>query len=112
MAAGISHFANNQVGNNVNLSDYNALIDKVNTSVSALSTARTPVSQGTQGVAGTMTLDFALGDANNFLATFGAGDLTIANPINVSPGQRGFLSLKQDSVGSRVVTAWGGNWKF
>lgn len=69
----------------------------------------TPVARGTQSAAGTLTLNFATG--NNFTATFGAGNLTVANPTNVSAGQSGVLALTQDSVGGRTVS-WGSNWKF
>jgi hypothetical protein len=71
--------------------------------------AFTTVDKGTQSAAGTLTLDFSTG--NNFKATFGAGNLTIANPTNAAAGQSGILALTQDSGGSRTVT-WGSNWKF
>ena len=71
--------------------------------------AYTVVDKGTQAVGGTLTLDLSTG--SNFKAVFGAGNLTVANPTNVTAGQSGVLSLQQDGVGSRTVT-WGGNWKF
>lgn len=64
---------------------------------------------GTQSAAGTMTPNFAL--ANSCVATFGAGNLTIANPTNVKAGQSWVLSLQQDGVGSRTVT-WGTSYKW
>lgn len=58
--------------------------------------------------AATITPDFSL--SNNFTVTLG-GNRTIASPINVFPGQCGFLTLKQDATGSRVPT-WGSAWKW
>ena len=72
--------------------------------------AVTPTAEGVQAPGGTLTLDFST--SNNFTATFGAGDLTIANPTNVMAGQHGFLTLQQDGGGSRVITSWGGNWAW
>lgn len=64
---------------------------------------------GTQSAAGTMTPNFAL--SNSCVATFGAGNLTIANPTNVKAGQSWVLSLTQDGTGSRTVT-WGSQYKW
>lgn len=64
---------------------------------------------GTQSAAGTMTPNLAL--SNSCVATFGAGNLTIANPTNVKAGQSWVLSLIQDGTGSRTVT-WGSNFKW
>jgi hypothetical protein len=64
---------------------------------------------GTQSAAGTMTPNFAL--SNSCVATFGAGNLTIANPTNVKAGQTWILSLTQDGTGSRTVT-WGSQYKW
>jgi hypothetical protein len=55
-----------------------------------------------------MTPDFS--SSNSCLATFGAGNLTIANPINVKAGQGYIIALTQDGGGSRTVS-WGGNFK-
>ncbi len=64
---------------------------------------------GTQSAAGTMTPNFAL--SNSCVATFGAGNLTIANPTNVKAGQSWVLALTQDGTGGRTVT-WGSNFKW
>lgn len=64
---------------------------------------------GTQSPAGTMTVDFAT--SNSCVATFGAGNLTIANPSNVKAGQTYTFVLTQDSGGNRSVS-WGGNFKW
>jgi hypothetical protein len=71
--------------------------------------AVTPTTGGTQSAGGTLTPDFSL--ANSVTATFGAGNLTIANPTNVKAGQQYVLSLTQDGTGSRTVT-WGANYKW
>lgn len=65
---------------------------------------------GTQSAGGTMTPNFA--NSNSCLATFGAGNLTIANPSNIHAGQSYVIVLTQDGVGSRTVTSWGSDYKF
>ena len=64
---------------------------------------------GTQSPAGTMTMDFSL--SNSCVATFGAGNLTIANPTNIKAGQGFVLKLIQDSTGSRTAS-WGTDFKW
>ena len=68
-----------------------------------------PGAGGTQSAGGTYTMNFAI--ANSFSATFGAGNLTIANPTNVQSAQEGCLALTQDSVGGRTAS-WGANFKW
>lgn len=69
----------------------------------------TPYSNGTQSSGGTLTMNFNT-NGQYQTATFGAGNLTIANPT-MTAGQCGWLALTQDSVGSRTVT-WGSDWKW
>jgi hypothetical protein len=64
---------------------------------------------GTQTSGGTMTPNFA--NANSCLATFGAGNLTIANPTNIKAGQSYNIALTQDGTGSRTAT-WGSDFKW
>lgn len=71
--------------------------------------AVSPGAGGTQTPGGTFTMNFAV--ANSFSATFGAGNLTIANPTNVKSAQEGCLALTQDSVGGRTAS-WGANFKW
>lgn len=71
--------------------------------------AVTPTVGGAQAAGGTLTPDFSL--SNAITATFGAGNLTIANPTNVKVGQSYVIALTQDGVGSRTVT-WGANYKW
>ena len=58
--------------------------------------------------AGTHTLDFRT--ANNFSMTL-TGNVTLANPSNISAGQSGVLFITQDSNGSRTA-AFGSYWDF
>ena len=58
--------------------------------------------------AGTHTLDFRT--ANNFSMTL-IGNVTIANPSNISAGQSGVLFIKQDSTGGRDAQ-FGSYWDF
>lgn len=71
--------------------------------------AVTPTAGGTQSAGGTLTPDFSA--SNSVTATFGAGNLTIANPSNVKAGQTYQIVLTQDGTGGRTVT-WGANYKF
>lgn len=72
-------------------------------------TPDTATSCGTQSAAGTMTPNFAI--SNSCDATFGAGNLTIANPTNVIAGQVYVIDLTQDATGGRTVT-WGSEYKW
>jgi hypothetical protein len=71
--------------------------------------AITPTASGAQSPGGTLTPDFSA--SNSVTATFGAGNLTVANPTNVKAGQSYVVALTQDSVGSRTVT-WQANYKW
>ena len=71
--------------------------------------AVTPTTGGTQSAGGTFTPDFST--SNSVTLTFGAGNLTIANPTNIKAGESYVIALTQDGVGSRTVT-WGANFKW
>lgn len=71
--------------------------------------AVTPTAAGTQSAAGTLTPDFSASNSTTF--TFGAGNLTIANPTNVKAGQTYQFKATQDGTGSRTI-AWGTNYKW
>ena len=58
--------------------------------------------------ASTITLDFRT--ANNFSTTL-TGNVTFANPSNISAGQSGVLIVTQDGTGSRTA-AFGSYWDF
>ena len=58
--------------------------------------------------ASTITLDFRT--ANNFSTTL-TGNVTFANPSNISAGQSGVLVVTQDGTGSRTA-AFGSYWDF
>jgi len=91
-----------------NLSDA-ATLAKLATSQSfTAGQAVTPTAGGTQTAGGTLTPDFST--SNSVTATFGAGNLTVANATNVKAGQTYVFVLTQDATGSRTVT-WGANYK-
>lgn len=71
--------------------------------------AVTPTASGTQSAAGTLTPDWSASNSTTF--TFGAGNLTIANPTNVKAGQNYQIKATQDGTGGRSIT-WGGNFKW
>ena len=64
------------------------------------STSSTPVSL--TGQTGSVTLDFATGD--NFLISFGSGNITSLAVNNETAGQSGVLVFTQDGSGSRTVS--------
>lgn len=64
---------------------------------------------GTQSSGGTLTPNFAT--SNSITFTFGAGNLTIANPTNIAAGQNYQIAAIQDSVGGRTIT-WGSDFKW
>ena len=70
--------------------------------------AKRNVSTVTAAAADTITLDMSV--QNGVFLTFPAGNVTIANPTNAAVGDELYLELKQDSVGSRLVT-WGAAFK-
>ena len=59
-------------------------------------------------VTSAVSLDFATG--NNF-TTILNGNVSIANPSNVQPGQSGIIYIVQDGTGSRTMS-FNSNWKF
>lgn len=71
--------------------------------------AVTPTASGTQTAGGTLTPNFALSNSTTF--TFGAGNLTIANPTGIIAGQQYLFAMTQDSVGGRTIT-WGTDFKW
>lgn len=50
---------------------------------------------------GSVTLDFSAGIDFGGIAT---GNITLANPNNVKPGQKGAIRINQDATGSRTIT--------
>jgi hypothetical protein len=58
--------------------------------------------------AGTTTLDFST--SNNFSMTL-TGNVTLANPSNLTAGQSGVIYITQDGTGNRTI-AFGSSWKF
>lgn len=58
---------------------------------------------------GVITLDF--GTRDNFELTLTAASSTLATPVNASGGQCGALIIRQDSVGTRLLT-YSGAWSF
>lgn len=59
--------------------------------------------------AATVTLD--LSSSIDFAIGALTGGITLANPTNVTAGQRGRIRLLQDASGGRLIT-FGTNWKF
>jgi hypothetical protein len=51
-----------------------------------------------------------MGAASDFYLYLTAAGMTLANPINMKSGQKGLLTLIQNTSGT--ITTWGSNWKF
>lgn len=62
----------------------------------------------TLSYAASVSPDFNL--ANNFYVQL-TGNMTLANPTNITTGQHGAIVLQQDATGSRTI-AFGSYWKF
>jgi hypothetical protein len=58
----------------------------------------------------TITPDFAA--SNNFEVTLAGTGRTLANPSNITAGQSGVITIKQDGTGSRTISTYGSNFKF
>lgn len=56
----------------------------------------------------TITADFSA--SNDFTVTLG-GNRTMANPSNITVGQKGVIVIRQDATGSRTL-AWGSYFKW
>jgi hypothetical protein len=63
---------------------------------------------GTLTYGATITPDFS--QYNNWTVTL-TGNATLANAINLLPGQSGVIFVKQDSTGGRTLS-YGSAWKF
>ena len=60
--------------------------------------------------AASMVPDLSLGI--DFQLNMTASGNTIADPINIKPGQKGVIFIAQDATGSRTLAGWGAKWKF
>lgn len=60
-------------------------------------------------VSGTVAVDLALG--LNFTLAMTNDPWTLASPINAKPGQSGFIEIRQDATGNRILN-FGAGWKF
>jgi hypothetical protein len=56
------------------------------------------------------TITMNLAQTNNFSVTLG-GNRTLANVANSTPGQSGFIVVRQDATGSRTLS-FGTGWRF
>jgi hypothetical protein len=63
----------------------------------------------TTNASGVIFLDF--GSSNNFDITLVEASNTLAAPVNASGGQTGQIVIRQDGVGSRLLT-YSGGWQF
>jgi len=63
------------------------------------------------GILGSGVITLDLGSRDNFEVTLTASTSTLASPVNASGGQCGAIIVRQDSVGSRLLT-YSGAWSF
>lgn len=57
--------------------------------------------------AGTVTLDMTVG--NHFAIADLTGNILLDNPVNLAPGQGGYIHLRQDGAGGHAI-AYGNQW--
>ncbi len=97
---------------NAALSSVGAKYDKTGGPISGPVTAQSQTIGSPSGViqgSGVITLQF--GARDNFEVVLTAASSTLATPANASGGQTGTIILRQDSVGSRLLT-YSGGWRF
>ena len=101
-----------QASGNAALSSVSSKYDKIGGPISgpAFTQSQTfGVPSGTIQGSGVITLDF--GARDNFELVLTAASSTLASPVNASGGQCGALIIRQDSVGTRLLT-YSGSWSF
>lgn len=64
----------------------------------------------TTGVSAGATITVDLSNSNNYELTLDQ-NYTLGNPINISPGQSGFISIAQTAGGGKTLS-WGDYWEF
>jgi hypothetical protein len=109
--AALSNSATAQASGNAALTGLSNKYDKTGGPISgpAFTQSQTfGVPSGLLG-SGVITLDF--GRQDNFEVTLTASSSILSNPVNASGGQCGALVLRQDSVGTRLLT-YSGVWGF
>lgn len=97
---------------NAALSSVGSKYDKTGGPISGPVTAQSQTIGSPSGViqgSGVITLQF--GARDNFEVVLTAASSTLATPANASGGQTGTIILRQDSVGSRLLT-YSGGWRF
>jgi len=97
---------------NAALSSVGSKYDKTGGPISGPVIAQSQTIGSPSGViqgSGVITLQF--GARDNFEVVLTAASSTLATPANASGGQTGTIILRQDSVGSRLLT-YSGGWRF
>jgi len=97
---------------NAALSSVGSKYDKTGGPISGPVIAQSQTIGSPSGViqgSGVITLQF--GACDNFEVVLTAASSTLATPANASGGQTGTIILRQDSVGSRLLT-YSGGWRF
>jgi hypothetical protein len=110
--AALSSAATAQASGNAALSSVSSKYDKTGGPISgpAFTQSQTfGVPSGTIQGSGVITLNF--GARDNFELVLTAASSTLASPVNASGGQCGALIIRQDSVGTRLLT-YSGSWSF
>jgi hypothetical protein len=110
--AALSSAATAQASGNAALSSVANKYDKTGGPISGPVVAQSQTIGSPSGViqgSGVITLEF--GARDNFEVVLTAASSTLATPANASGGQTGTIILRQDSVGSRLLT-YSGGWRF
>jgi len=101
-----------QASGNAALSSVSSKYDKTGGPISGPASTQSQtfgVPSGTIQGSGVITLNF--GARDNFELVLTAASSTLASPVNASGGQCGALIIRQDSVGTRLLT-YSGSWSF
>ena len=100
-----------QASGNAALSSVAGKYDKTGGPISGPAFTQSQTFGVPSGILGSGVIVLNLGERDNFEVTLTAGTSTLASPINASGGQCGAIIVRQDSVGSRLLT-YSGSWSF
>ena len=100
-----------QASGNAALSSVAGKYDKTGGPISGPAFTQSQTFGVPSGILGSGVIVLNLGERDNFEITLTAGTSTLASPINASGGQCGAIIVRQDSVGSRLLT-YSGSWSF
>lgn len=109
--AALSSAATAQASGNAALSSLANKYDKTGGPISGPVTVQSQAIGTSTFVSASGVIVLNFGAGNNFEIVLTSGTQTLASPTNASGGQTGTIVVRQDSVGSRLLT-YSGAWAF